>query len=133
MMKAKIKGTAAERELIHLFWKNNWAAFRAAGSGSIKYPVPDIIAGNNLRKLAIEVKSTKEEKKYLTREDIDKLRTFSRMFGAEPWFAIRFDKKQWFFLNIEDIQETEKQFVINKEIAERRGLSFEEVIGIFRT
>ena len=30
----KSKGTRAERELLHLFWENEWACMRSAGSGS---------------------------------------------------------------------------------------------------
>ena len=53
-MSRKSKGINAERSLIHKFWAHNWAAIRVAGSGSSKYPSPDVLAGNNLRKLAIE-------------------------------------------------------------------------------
>lgn len=131
-MNIKQKGTIAERELIHMFWStNDWAAFRSAGSGSMKYPGPDIIAGNRVRKLALEIKSTSSDKKYLTQEDIMQLQEFCNRFGAEPWFGVRFSNKKWFFLNIEDIDKTAKQFVISKELAERKGLTFEELIGNF--
>lgn len=52
-MGLKQKGTIAERELIHLFWKNNIPAVRVAGSGSMRYPSPDILAGTPLKKFAI--------------------------------------------------------------------------------
>ena len=55
----KKKGTDAERDLIHIFWKNGWAAVRIAGSGSMKYPSPDILAGKNGTLYAIECKTTK--------------------------------------------------------------------------
>ena len=130
-MNAKAKGTAAERELIHMFWAAKWAAFRAAGSGSVKYPVPDLIAGNSLRKLAIEVKSTKDSKQYLTPNDVDQILTFAHLFGAEPWFAIRFAQRSWFFINPEDLKETKQNFVINRKNAELKGLSFQEIIEGF--
>ena len=63
-MSRKSKGINAERELIHLFWKtNSWTAVRIAGSGSSKYPCPDILAANISRKIAIEAKSTKDKNK----------------------------------------------------------------------
>ncbi|MBW2967284.1 Holliday junction resolvase, partial [Candidatus Woesearchaeota archaeon] len=37
-MNRKAKGLSAERELIHMFWKNGWSALRVAASGAIKYP-----------------------------------------------------------------------------------------------
>ncbi len=128
-MNRKAKGIGAERELIHLFWKNLWAAVRVAGSGSMKYPSPDIIASNNKRKLAIECKATKSTYQYLTKDEISELKKFSKMFGAETWIGVRF-RKDWYFLNIEDIRETENNFAVNTELAKQKGLTFNELIGI---
>jgi Holliday junction resolvase len=65
-MKLKAKGSNAERELVHMFWDKGWAAIRVAGSGSSQYPSPDVLAGNNLRKLAVECKASGELNKYIT-------------------------------------------------------------------
>lgn len=135
-MNLKSKGSNAERELIHLFWNTGkWAAFRAAGSGSMQFPCPDIIAGNNIRRFAIECKATKARKQYLDREQVENLRKFCELFGAEPWIAVRFDKKKsnpdqgWYFLSLDDLKETEgSNFVITAESAMARGLLFEELI-----
>jgi len=59
-MSQKSKGMNAERELIHLFWKSGWAPLRVAGSGVARTPCPDVIAGNGIRRLAIEAKSSKK-------------------------------------------------------------------------
>lgn len=128
-MSTKSRGTAAERDLVHKFWAKNWACFRAAGSGSMKYPMPDLIAGNNLRKLAIEVKTTTLNYQYFTKKEIQELQLFATLFGAEPWVAIKFSKKPWYFLTLEDLEETPKLYGAKKEIAERRGLEFEEIIN----
>ncbi len=129
IMSYKSKGSNAERELIHAFWKKQYAAFRSAGSGSNAYPCPDIIAGNNIRKFAIECKSTKSIKQYLTRKEVTELITFGKIFGAQVWFAIRFDRLQWFFLTPDDLDETEgENFVVSIELAKRKGLSFEELV-----
>ena len=46
-MSRKSKGINAERELIRLFEDTNkWSACRVAGSGSSRYPSPDIIAAS---------------------------------------------------------------------------------------
>lgn len=146
---AKAKGTKAERELVHKFWKTNqWVVLRAPGSGSIKYPCPDILAGNPQRKLAIECKSTKQNRQYLTLKEVDELKLFARNFGAEPWIGVRFDsrieKKEaessngWYFLSVEDIaktegtkgSETEGNYVVSLENAQRKGLLFEELVRI---
>ena len=127
-MSVKQKGTKAERELLHMFWAKNFATIRSAGSGSMKYPGPDLIASNKSRVLAIECKSTKKNKQYLDEHDIRQLKDFCSTFGAEPWFAVRFARKDWLFLSIEDIEKTENGYVIDAKVAERRGLLLEELI-----
>jgi len=127
-MSLKSKGINAERELVHMFWAKDWACLRIAGSGSSRYPSPDILAGNKLRRLAVECKTTKEKSKYFAKEDIFALRTFADIFGAEPWFAVRFARKDWLFLSLEDIEKTENGYVIDAKVAERRGLLLDELI-----
>ncbi len=128
MINKKSKGTNAERELIHLFWQSGWAAFRAAGSGSMRYPCPDIIAGNNVKKFAIECKTSADTKKYLTKDEINDLKKFSTMFGAQAWVGVRFNNLEWFFLTLEDLEETENSFAVSIELAKRKGLTFNQLI-----
>lgn len=123
---SKIKGTNAERELIKLFWSVGWAAIRSAGSGSMHFPSPDILAGNKIRRLAIEVKSTKDDKKYFSEEEKKQLINFSEYFGAEPWIAIKFSNF-WVFVNPEDLIKTKEGFVFSINEAKLKGLSFEEL------
>ena len=128
-MSVKTKGTKAERELLHLFWSKGWAALRSAGSGSMKYPGPDLLVGNKTRRLAIECKSSKSTKIYLDEHDMQQLREFSSIFDARPWFAVRFARKEWLFLGLEDVEKTKSGYVIDLEKAELRGMSFEEIIS----
>lgn len=131
-MSRKSKGTRAERELIHLFWNSGWTAVRVAGSGSMQFPSPDIIAGNAARKLAIECKATKEITHYTSGEQVENLKKFCRLSGSEGWLGIRFDNMKWYFLSLEDLNETEgNNYSISIELAKRRGLSFEQLIGKF--
>src|SRR3989344_2917231 len=127
-MSVKQKGTKAERELLHLFWAKGWATIRSAGSGSMKYPGPDLIASNKARRLAIECKSTKKTKQYLDNHDMEQLKQFCGIFGAEPWFAVRFARTNWLFLSPEDIEKTETGYVIDSKVAERRGLLIDELL-----
>ena len=127
-MKRKTKGINAERELIHLLWAKGWPAVRVAGSGSSRYPSPDILAGNGSRSLAIECKSSGSRTRYLPKEEIENLLLFARQFGAEPWIAMRFNKMQWLFLPAEDLRETDKNYVINAEHAKLHGLILDELI-----
>ncbi|MBS3113473.1 Holliday junction resolvase [Candidatus Woesearchaeota archaeon] len=127
-MSSKSKGSKAERELLHLFWSKGLGCIRSAGSGSMKYPGPDLIVSNKVRTIAIECKSTKDKKKYLDKHDVEQLKEFCDIFGAEPWFALRFARKEWLFLSLDDIEKTENGYVIDLEVAERKGLLIDELI-----
>ncbi len=131
MKDKKAKGTKGERELIKIFNETEfWCAIRAAGSGSSRYPSPDIVAANAIRRLAIECKVTKDKKKYFQREEIEQLRTFSKLFGAEGWIGIKFAREPWYFFLIEDLESTGTLWVASTELAKRRGLTIKELMGI---
>ena len=126
---SKQKGSIAERDLVALFWENGWSAHRIAGSGSSKYDSPDVIAGKAERKIAIEAKITKETTKYFTEKEILSLQSFSSIFGAEPWTAVKFPKTDWLFISLEDLDKTEKNYKITLEKAKKKGLLFKELIS----
>ena len=128
-MSRKSKGIGAERELIHLFWSRNWASLRVAGSGSSRYPSPDVLAGNGNRRIAIECKSSRDMVKYLTAKEVSELEKFSRIFGAEPWIGIRFNDMKWYFLSLEDLKNSGSSFSVSVELAKKKGLEFDELIG----
>ncbi len=130
-MSRKSKGITAERELLHLFWKNDWACIRVAGSGNVQFPVPDLLAGNSARKLAIECKAISSDKKYFSQEDIAQITEFSKRFGAEPWLAVKFLNKGWFFISLDDLEKTKENFVVSLDLAKNKGLIFDELIGKF--
>jgi Holliday junction resolvase len=130
-MSMKSKGINAERELLHKFWQTGeWIALRSPGSGAIRYPCPDLLAGKQGRKLAIECKSTKADRQYLRQEQVADLRRFADIFGAEPWIAVRFDRDDWYFFMLEDIKETEgSNYVISKAMTATRGVLFDELVN----
>lgn len=123
-MSMKAKGTNAERELIHKFWANGFAAIRSAGSGSMKYPSPDILASKSGRVLAIECKVTKDTYKYFEKAEISDLQTFASIFNAEPFIAVKFKGNDWFFLELKKLKETEKSFMVDIELAKKDGFAF---------
>ncbi len=124
---SKSKGSNAERELVKMFWAEGWAAIRSAGSGSMHFPSPDLLVGNKLRRLAIEVKALRGDNKYFPKEEIRQLVNFSEYFGAESWLAIKFINKGWVFVNPEDLDDSGKNYVFSKKKFEM-GLSFGDLI-----
>ena len=130
-MSRKSKGINAERELVHKFWATNkWSAVRIAGSGSMRYPSADVLATDKLRKLAIECKSSKDKTKYLTKDDLYQLKQFSEIFNAEPWVGIKFNNEEWYFLSVDDIKTEKKCYSISLDLAKKKGLLFDELIGM---
>ncbi|MFW5746714.1 MAG: Holliday junction resolvase Hjc, partial [Nanoarchaeota archaeon] len=112
-MSRKSKGIAAERELIHLLWKAGFAAIRVAGSGSSRYPSCDILASNGSRLLALECKSIKSGTRYLPDTEMQAFMDFAQTFGAQPWIAARFARRQWHFLLPEDLKKTPSAYGIS--------------------
>ena len=128
MINRKAKGTKGERDLVKFFNENGWACVRVAGSGSSSFPSPDILAGNGFRRLAIECKVTKDKKKYFSGEEIAQLQSFAANFGSEAWVGVKFPDLQWYFIILEDLEETNKNFVISKEKIAWKGLNLQELL-----
>ncbi|MFH1424253.1 MAG: Holliday junction resolvase Hjc [archaeon] len=125
------KGTNAERELIEMFWNNGYAALRGPGSGVSRRPCPDVVAGNGEKYFAIESKSSTQDYVHLTYDEIVKLVTFAQTFGAIPYVAVRFEGRDWVFLDIGKIQYTKgKNFKVSKKFAYTDGKRFEELIEL---
>ena len=128
-MSTKSKGSSAEREIIHMFWKTEkWAAVRVAGSGSMKYPAVDVVAGKQGRKLAIECKNVSTGNLFFSKEDLQQIIEFATKFGAEPWVAIKFDRIGWYFFAVNVVMELGVGKSFNTNNALTYGLSFEEII-----
>ena len=125
-MSNKSKGSNAERELYQIFVDNNYRAVRVAGSGVMENADCDIIAGKKGKKFAIEAKSSKKPVKYITKEQINRFITFSEIFGLKPVIAIRFNRLGWFFINPKDMEDSGKNWVINEEIARKKGKRFSQ-------
>ena len=126
-MSRKSKGTNAERELVRLFWNKGFASIRAAGSGSSRYPSPDVLAGNGARRIAIECKTSREHVKYLTLKEVSELKRFSEVFGAEAWIGLRFKDAEWHFVSVEDLRSAGSSFSVSMDLVKRKGLTFEEM------
>jgi len=125
----KEKGSKYERELFSMFVENNYRAVRVAGSGVMENADCDIIAGKKGRKYCIEVKSSKKPVKYITKEQINSFIIFSEIFGLTPIIAVRFNRKGWFFLNPRHMNDSGKNWVVNLELAQKKGRKFSQMFS----
>lgn len=124
-------GSREERELVRMLWDANCAAMRApASGGATKKPLPDVIAGNGSIYLAIEVKSSSLERIYINSEKIEGLKEFSQIFGAQPYIGVKFLRKKWRFVCLEDLHKTKNNnYRVNMDLAFDKGLDFDEILG----
>jgi len=127
-MNLKAKGSRTERELLHMFNKENFTPMRAAGSGSTTLPCADLVVAGRGRILAIECKSGKG-KRYIEKKQVDELVEFSKNFNAEPWIATRFDNNEWWFIEIDVLKKSKGgNYMISLEESKRIGRTFEEIL-----
>ena len=105
-MKAYRKGSKAERELMKILEEKGFGVVRVAGSGN--NDKPDLLVSNGRRVFAIECKSTKLIYKYINEIELENFFKFCRKFGAQGWYAIRFNRLGWRFLPIESISGNRK-------------------------
>lgn len=125
------KGSREERELVKMLWDADCAAMRApASGGATKKPLPDVIAGNGKIYLAIEVKSSSQERIYIDSGKIDALLEFSTKFGAEPYVGAKFKREKWRFVSIENLYKTRNEnYRLDKELAFEKGVELDELVG----
>jgi len=124
-MSNKAKGSKAERELYDMLVKNNYRAVRVAGSGVMENADCDLIAGNlKGKKFAIEVKSSKSPRKYISKEQIEKFVIFSHIFELKPVIALRFNREGWVFLEPKELNDSGKTLSISLEEAKQKGKRF---------
>ncbi len=125
---SKAKGSRAERELLDIFTENGWSAARVAGSGVNENTFCDVIAGKRGRKAyAIEAKSSKNPRIYITKEQIEDFIKFSEVMGFTPVVAVRFNREGWLFINPLDPDQLENSgtnWVVNLKNAKANGKRF---------
>lgn len=124
----KKRGSDAERELLHLLSERGFAVARVAGSGMIEETNCDLFAGNGKRRYAVEVKISSNHKKYLSKEQIGGLIKFASNFGLSPIIAIKFLRKGWWFIEPDELDNTEKFLTISFEDIKEKGKSFNEFV-----
>lgn len=126
-MSNKAKGSRIERELLALFTEMGWRAARVAGSGTNENTFCDLIAGKHARKgYAIEVKSSKKDRIYITKQQIEDFVTFSAVMGLKAAVAVRFNREGWIFLEPRQLEDSGVNWVVSLENARKEGKRFSQ-------
>lgn len=127
-MSNKAKGSKAERELVQIFTDNLWRALRVAGSGVNDNSPCDIIAAKMGRNgYVIEAKSSKQNRIYIKKQQIDDFIKYSQMIGLQPVIAVRFNYEGWIFLNpFKHLEDSGSAWVVSKDNAKTNGMKFSQ-------
>lgn len=129
---ANQKGDRRERELVNRLDENGFAVMRAPASGSsTDRDLPDVLAGNGDRFIAIEAKSSAGDPIYIDASEIDALTFFAENFGAERRIGVRFDEEDWAFFEPEELYRTDGgNYRVKKDTAISRGEDILELAGV---
>jgi len=121
----KAKGSKAERELLQIFTDNGWRAVRVAGSGVNDNSPCDLIAAKLGKKgHTIEAKSSKKDRIYISKQQIEDFILFSSTIGLQPVIAVRFNYEGWLFLEPTQLQDTGNNWVVSLKHAKMNGKRF---------
>ena len=126
-MSNKAKGSNVERELLKLFTENSWRAIRVAGSGVNDLSPCDMIAVKTGRKgYIVEVKSSRKDRIYISKEQIEDFMLFTTLTGLTPVIALRFNYEGWLFIPPTMLEDSGKNWVISLEKAKEEGQRFSQ-------
>lgn len=126
-MSNKAKGSRVERELVEIFTQNNWRAVRVAGSGvKDESPCDLITAKMGKRGYVVEAKSSKKDRIYIKKSQIEDFVKFAYMIGLSPVIAVRFNYEGWLFITPEQLEDTGKYWVVSLEKAKSEGKKFSQ-------
>ena len=117
-----------------MFWEAGHFCLRVAGSGSMPFPCPDLLVGKEGKSFAIECKSSKQDRRYITEQQVNELKQFANGFGAEAWIGMRFNREGWRFLKPEHLgRNGGKHFFVSKDLCQEKGITFETLINSKRS
>jgi len=119
------RGASAERELARMLEKHGYAVLRSAGSHRV-----DLVAGNGMDYLCIEVKSTRSSRLYVPVEDVERLVSFAERFGGRPLVAVKFINVGWRFFEPSKLKSSGKSYRFEPS---SDFMTLEELLGKQRT
>lgn len=101
-------GRNAERELVSIFRKNGYNAVRIPTSNSSPNPLPDVFATKGNVLIAVEVKSTWNNKVKVSSLQVEKLLNFLAMFPMRGFsiIAVKFKgEREWRYVTVDKAEE----------------------------
>lgn len=118
------KGANFERKLVEKFQEKGWLALRAAGSGKIKFIIPDVVAIKGEKIFLIECKTTRKKSLSLKKVIFSLKKLLSISKKAKIFLAVKFPRKEERFFLLQDLLKKGNYSIsLNDEF-----LTFEEIL-----
>ncbi len=123
------KGSSAERELIGILYSKGYSVVRAAGSGKSSLPSPDLVALSQNKKFAFECKAWDSDYLSISIGQMEEQLGWCERAGIDFVVAWKMPRQGFVFLTLNDFAKTEKNYVVSKESALKKGSTLEILLG----
>ncbi len=122
-----VKGARSERELINFFYKLNYSVIRSAGSG-VNSLSPDIIVIKNKQGFAFECKAWDRTSLSIDKDRYQSLVDWETNTGMSTFLAWRMNIKGWYFIKLDEMNETNKHYTVTMTKALTIGRNLDKLI-----
>ncbi|MCL5433684.1 MAG: Holliday junction resolvase Hjc [Candidatus Marsarchaeota archaeon] len=126
-MKKYSKGARAERELLNYLASIGYSVMRSAGSG-VNSISPDIIAIKKGYGMFFESKAWDSTSIAIDHKKFNTLKYWSENTKMDAFMAWRMNGKGWFFIKLDEMTKTEKNYTITKKNALKIDRRLEHII-----
>jgi len=122
------KGARGERELLNTLYGMGYSVVRAAGSG-VNSISPDILAVKAGKGFVFECKAWDRGSLSIDHEKFESLRHWRDNALMDTYMAWRMSGDGWYFIKLEEMTKTEKNYTVTKKTAFKIGRKLEALIG----
>jgi len=109
-----VKGARSERELLAKFHSMGYSVIRSAGSG-VSSSGPDIMAIKNRMCVSFECKAWDRDRLSIDKESFERLNKWKQNTQFPTMIAWRMNNLGWYFIELEELREGEKDYSITKK------------------
>ncbi len=122
------KGARGERELLNTLYEKGFSVVRAAGSG-VNSISPDVIAVKAGKGMVFECKAWDRSSLSIDHEKFESMRQWRDNALMDTYMAWRMNGMGWYFIKLEEMTKTEKNYTVTKKTAFKINRRLEHIIA----